>query len=75
MTAMILSATDPGRFDYPAPQKSDVVEDHFGHKIADPYRWLEDPNSADTQAWVAAKTSSPSTTWRRFPSARRFTSG
>ena len=55
MTAMMLSATDPGRFDYPAPHKSDVVEDHFGHKIADPYRGLEDPNSAETQAWVAAE--------------------
>ena len=55
MTAMMLSATDPGRFDYPAPHKSDVVEDHFGHRIADPYRGLEDPNSAETQAWVAAE--------------------
>jgi prolyl oligopeptidase len=55
MTAMMLSATDPSRFDYPAPHRSDVVEDHFGHKIADPYRGLEDPNSAETQAWVAAE--------------------
>src|SRR5947207_3016596 len=36
-------------------RKSDVVEDHFGHKIADPYRGLEDPNSADTKAWVEAE--------------------
>jgi prolyl oligopeptidase len=55
MTAMMLSATDPGRFDYPAPHKGDVVEDHFGHKIAEPYRGLEDLNSAETQAWVAAE--------------------
>ena len=53
--AMMLSATDPGRFNYPAPHKSDVVDDHFGHKIADPYRRLEDPNSPETQAWVAAE--------------------
>jgi len=54
-TAMMLATTDPGRFDYPAPHKSDVVEDHFGHRVADPYRDLEDPNSAETHAWVEAE--------------------
>jgi prolyl oligopeptidase len=27
---------------YPETKKVDVVEDHFGMKVADPYRWLED---------------------------------
>ena len=44
---------DPLR--YPQARKGDVVEDHFGHRIADPYRWLEDPNSAETKAWVEAE--------------------
>lgn len=40
---------------YPATKKGDVVEVLHGRKIADPYRWLEDPNSAETAAWVEAQ--------------------
>ena len=40
---------------YPETRKDAIVEDHFGTKIADPYRWLEDDNSADTKAWVRAQ--------------------
>ncbi len=37
----------------PPKAKVDTVEDTLhGHKIADPYRWLEDPGSADTQEYV-----------------------
>ncbi len=37
---------------YPQTRRDDVVEDHFGTKIADPYRWLEDADSSDTAEWV-----------------------
>lgn len=37
---------------YPFTKKEDVTEEIFGVKLADPYRWLEDDNSAETIAWV-----------------------
>jgi len=40
------------RLDYPVTRKSDQTDDYHGVKVADPYRWLEDDNSAETKAWV-----------------------
>ncbi|RZU11942.1 prolyl oligopeptidase [Kribbella rubisoli] len=37
---------------YPESRRDDVVETLHGRDIADPYRWLEDPDSPDTQDWV-----------------------
>ena len=36
-------------------EKGGQVDDYFGSQIADPYRWLEDDNSAATKAWVEAE--------------------
>jgi prolyl oligopeptidase len=44
-----------GKLTYPATKKVDVVDDYFGTKVADPYRWLEDDNSPEVAAWVAAE--------------------
>ena len=41
--------------DYPATKKIDQQDDYHGTIVADPYRWLEDANSAETQAWVEAQ--------------------
>src|ERR1700694_924333 len=40
---------------YPETKKGDVIDDYHGTKVADPYRWLEDDNSAETKAWVDAE--------------------
>jgi len=40
---------------YPSTKKVEVVEDHFGTSIADPYRWLESLDSEETAAWIAAQ--------------------
>jgi prolyl oligopeptidase len=40
---------------YPKTPKSAVTDDYFGVQVADPYRWLEDDNSAETAEWVRAE--------------------
>ncbi|MCX6257024.1 MAG: prolyl oligopeptidase family serine peptidase [Bacteroidia bacterium] len=56
---VILSCTQtklPGiKVAYPMTKKCDTVDNYFGIKIADPYRWLEDDNSSETMAWVKAE--------------------
>ncbi len=44
-----------GKITYPETKKGGQVDSFHGMKIADPYRWLEDLDSADTKAWVEAQ--------------------
>ncbi|MEQ1763119.1 MAG: prolyl oligopeptidase family serine peptidase [Pyrinomonadaceae bacterium] len=37
---------------YPKAKKVDQVDDYHGVKVQDPYRWMEDTASADTQGWI-----------------------
>jgi len=37
---------------YPVAAKVDHTDDYHGTKIADPYRWLEDPDSPESRAWI-----------------------
>ncbi|MGW1056208.1 prolyl oligopeptidase family serine peptidase [Streptomyces sp. NPDC002521] len=38
---------------YPDAMRLNLVEDVFGHAIADPYRWLEDAGTAWARHWAA----------------------
>jgi prolyl oligopeptidase len=40
---------------YPVTKKVDTVDIYFGQEVPDPYRWLEDDNSPETEAWVKAE--------------------
>jgi hypothetical protein len=35
------------QFEYPNTKKVDQIDSYHGTKVADPYRWLEDDNSAE----------------------------
>ncbi|WP_333807454.1 prolyl oligopeptidase family serine peptidase [Flavobacterium sp.] len=37
---------------YPNTKKIDHTDTYFGQSVNDPYRWLEDDRSAETEAWV-----------------------
>jgi prolyl oligopeptidase len=45
----------PAGLSYPAARREDITEELHGHTVRDPYRWLEDPDSSETRAWLAAQ--------------------
>ena len=60
MAAVAWAADDsaPSTSPSPGPPKAkvDVVEETLhGHKITDPYRWLEDASSPESQEYVRAE--------------------
>jgi prolyl oligopeptidase len=40
---------------YPAAPRQEIIEDLHGHRVADPYRWLEEARSDDTRKWLTAQ--------------------
>ncbi|MCT4629372.1 prolyl oligopeptidase family serine peptidase [Winogradskyella sp.] len=40
---------------YPETKKVDTVDTYFGENVKDPYRWLEDDRSSETEAWVKSQ--------------------
>jgi prolyl oligopeptidase len=42
-------------FKYPQPRKGDTVDNYFGTKVADPYRWMEDLSSPELKQWIDAQ--------------------
>ncbi|NER81733.1 MAG: S9 family peptidase [Leptolyngbya sp. SIO1D8] len=42
-------------FIYPQSRKSHQVDTYHGVDVADPYRWLEDPQSDESRTWIEAQ--------------------
>lgn len=41
--------------EYPQTKKGNQVDEFFGVKVEDPYRWLEDDLASETKSWVEAQ--------------------
>ncbi len=46
------SKPEPIIVNYPVTSKVDTIDTYFGIEVKDPYRWLEDDRSPETEAWV-----------------------
>jgi prolyl oligopeptidase len=57
---------------YPETKKTEIVEDYFGTKVADPYRWMESLDSPDVAEWVAAQNRVSSEYLARLPLREYF---
>ena len=55
MSGLVAANAAEPAISYPEAFRGNTVDDYFGTKVADPYRWLEDDNSAETAAWVEAE--------------------
>ena len=51
----MITAASFAQIQYPKTEKNPVVQEYFGNKVTDNYRWLEDDKSAETAAWVKSQ--------------------
>ncbi len=51
----IIAQNNKMEIKYPETRKDNTIDTYFGEKVADPYRWLEDDLSAETEAWVKSQ--------------------
>ena len=56
---------------YPPTEKGTVVDDYFGTKVPDPYRWMEDLDSKAVADWVKAENTVTVRVSRQAAAARR----
>ncbi|MEV8372062.1 prolyl oligopeptidase family serine peptidase [Kribbella sp. NPDC056861] len=59
--------------EYPESRRDEsVVDTLHGHQIADPYRWLEDADSAETKDWVGRQNAATDTELSSYPERAWF---
>jgi prolyl oligopeptidase len=74
IAAMAISCAQPDapKLTYPAAKKVDQVDDFFGTKVADPYRWLESSDTPDARAWIDAENKVTSDYLAQIPERARI---
>ena len=57
---------------YPETVKGEVVDDYFGTRVADPYRWMEGLDAPEVAKWVAAQNQLTFDYLQKLPTRARF---
>lgn len=68
-----MSSKDPAP-PYPHSDRTDVADELHGRTIADPYRWMEDPDSDATREWVVRQNAFTEERLRQLPGRDWFQS-
>jgi prolyl oligopeptidase len=56
MTLMNPTATEKSlELRYPVARKIEQTDDYFGTAVSDPFRWMEDVDSAELKTWIDAE--------------------
>ncbi len=58
---------DTSWIEYPPAKRVDQVDVYHGVEVPDPYRWLEDEDSDETKAWLAAQEGIAETFFEELP--------
>lgn len=53
---------------YPPTRRVDLVEDHHGDLVSDPYRWLEETDDPEVRQWAAAQAALTESVLSQLPS-------
>ena len=56
----------------PETKQQPVADDYFGQKVVDPYRWLEDGSSTETQRWVSGQLAYTRSILDKLPSREKL---
>jgi len=55
VVAWSLNTVEAASFNYPKARKVEQLDDYHGTQVADPYRWLENPDSPEAREWIEAE--------------------
>jgi prolyl oligopeptidase len=71
---MTTTAVAPAALAYPNTDRQDLVEEQFGIKVADPYRWLENDvrQDAKVREWVTAQNNVTQAYLKTLPARETF---
>ena len=55
ITLTIFAHNSNAQYNYPPTKEIPVIDTYFGTQITDNYRWLEDLNNTEVQAWYKSQ--------------------